>query len=258
VALIDGALTDPELAYLRKAGGELGLRVAAVDRLVDDESRRASPPSRPPPPSSNGSHPSGTVGGIRAVLSAPTALMRTTKDRRTRSAVKAGAPVLVGCALAGALAPVVAGAGIAVIGLPALASIGEVGAARSWSAWARTPLRFAMHVHRALGHAARVFVPLALLGLAVSSTTGIRSDWLARGGGALAMVALVWLAINRLPFSADRSAPGLRAGRDIVWRGLVGDSGRARRSSYVLWAACVGAGIALGADNALWWPLPIR
>jgi hypothetical protein len=175
-----------------------------------------------------------------------------------RSAWKAAAPIFVGCALAGAMAPVLVPAGAVVVGLPMLAAIGDIRRGRGWRARAGVPLRFAMHLHRTLGHAARLFVPLAVAGAALSIVPGVRTDWLARGAGAGAVTALAWLAVARLPFAADPSAPSLHAGRDLVWRSLVGDSGRTRRPAYVLWAACAGVAVALASNHALWWPLSMR
>jgi len=255
VALADGAVTDAELAYLRKAGGEIGLRVAVVDRVVDEECRRAG--SRPAPPSSSvgsASHRS----GIRASMPSARSILRAARDRQMRSAWKAATPVIVGSALVGALAPVVAPFAAAIAGLPALATIADARAARGWRTRARLPLRFAVHAYNALGHAARLFVPLAAIGAAASAVPHVRHDWLARGLGSFAVVALVSLTIGRLPFGSDRSASSIRSGRDLVWRMLVGDSARARRPAYVLWALCLAAALALGAHVVLWWPLSAR
>jgi hypothetical protein len=115
-----------------------------------------------------------------------------------------------------------------------------------------------MHAYNALGHAARLFVPLAVLGAVVSFAPGVRAEWVERGMGALAAASLGALAITRFPFAGDRSAPALRAGRDVVWRALVGDSGRARRPVYALWGAAVAAAVALNGNVALWWPLSPR
>jgi hypothetical protein len=255
VALADGAITDAELVHLRKAGGELGLRMALVDRVVDDESRRAgtraaSPPPVPPIPSPS-------LVGVRASIAHPLRTIEAIRSRRVRSIWKAAVPALLACALAGALAPVVAPTAAAVAGLPALGLIGE-SRPRSWRAWMRLPVRFLLYLHHALGHTARVFVPLAVIGAAASFTPFARVEWLARGLAAVAVAGLGWIAIVRLPHSSDASAPALRRGRDLVWGTLVGDSGRLRRPGYALWLACVTASAAVGANVALTWPLQLR
>jgi hypothetical protein len=250
---VDGGITDSEFWYLRRAGGELGLRTAVIDLVVDEESRKVGPivPSAPP------SVPTPTRQPLRRALR-PSVLFRQVRDRRVRSAWKAAAPALVVGALAGALAPVVAPAAAAVIVLPALAVAGEMHAGRGWRARAKAPLHFAMQLHRAIGHAARLFVPLVVLGAALSYVPYLHADWVARGMGALAVAALAWLVIVRLPFSGEKSAASLRAGRDLVWRSLVGDSGRMRKPAYTLWALCVGGSLLLAANQTLWWPLPLR
>jgi hypothetical protein len=271
VALADGALTDREFWYLRKAGGELGLKTAVIDRVIDDESRRSV--SSIPNGNGNGSSPapaaaqatptstSSQMSGwsrIRTTLPHPTVVLSAARKRPFRSALKASAPVLVACALAGALAPVIAPLVAAVVGLPMLATVGEARSTRGWLARARMPWRFGVYVHHALGHAARVFAPFVLLGVAASYAPEFRPDWVARGLGASATVALAIVTILRLPFAPDRFAKALRAGRDLVWRSLVGDTGRARRPLYGLWALCLGAAAAIAMNTALWWPLPIR
>lgn len=263
VALADGSVTDPEFAYLRKAGGELGLRTAVIDRVIDDEAKSA-PPGTPRPPSPP-SPPAGVTATprppiwtrTRASVARPLSVVRPGGDRRLRSAVKAAAPVLVLSALAGALAPIVAPVAIAVLGLPMLAISGDVHLGRSWRTWARVPLSFGLHLHRSLGHAARLFVPVAVIGAAASTVPGVRPEWVVRASGAAAAIGLAWLAIARLPFASDRSAPGLRAGRDLVWSALVGQSGRTRRPAYALWAVCIGGALARAANSALRWPLPL-
>jgi len=145
-----------------------------------------------------------------------------------------------------------------------LAAIGEVRTARGWRTYAKVPWRIAVYVHQALGHAARVFVPLAALGAGVTmlaDVPGVGSDVVARVLGAWALVTLAWFVIARLPFGSDTLAQPLRAGRDLVWSALVGGSGRARRPAYALWlVALAGIGalateIALGTSHVLWWPL---
>jgi CTP:molybdopterin cytidylyltransferase MocA len=169
------------------------------------------------------------------------------------------------CAVAGALAPVVAPVGAVVIGLPVLAAVGEVRTARRWRTYAKVPWRIALYVHQAIGHAARVFVPLAALGAVVSmviDVPGVDADLVARILAATALVTLAWFVIARLPFGTDALAPPLRAGRDLVWGALVGGSGRARRPAYALWAAALAgvavlaADVTLGTSHTLWWPLP--
>jgi hypothetical protein len=243
VALADGSVTDSELAYLRKAGSEMGLRTAVVDRAIDDESMRLRPVA---PASTNGSHANGAGVWARArsALSAPRAL----RERRARSALKAAVPVLGSCALVGALAPIVAPAGIAIVGLPLLAVIGELGIDRRWRTRMKLPLLFARHLHEALGHAARVVVPWAVLGFAATYAPLVPHDLIARIAGAGAGLTLAWYAITRLE--------SVKGGRDIVWRSLVGETARTRRAAYVLWLMCVAAAALLWTNAALWWPLP--
>ncbi len=283
VALSDGAITEHEFTYLRKAGGELGLKTAVIDRVIDDESRRsgvsylktpASPSSSPaatpsssPAPSTpsvvhaNGSVPVSAWSALRATVAHPAHVVR---DRRLRSVAKAALPVLVVCGVAGVLAPVSAPVAAAVVGLPALAVAGEVRSARRWRTYAKVPWRIAVHVHHALGHAARIFVPLAAVGAAtvlLRDVPGPRPDVTARVLSAIALVTLAWFVMARLPFGSDTLAAPLRAGRDLVWGVMVGGSGRARRPAYAVWVVAL-AGVALvvadavlGTSHTMWWPL---
>lgn len=291
VALADGAITEHEFAYLRKAGSELGLRTAVIDRVIDDESRRngASYLQVRTPPTTNGT--GGTNGAanatngngaanavngatasgspsvwavVRSSVVHPTQTIQAVRDRRFRSVLKAGMPVLVGCAAAGALAPVVAPVAAAVVALPALAAVGELSSARRWRAYAKLPWRVAVYVHSSLGHAARVFVPVAALAAAatmLADVPAVDAGVIARVSSAAALAALSWFAIARLPFGTDVIAAPLRAGRDLVWSALVGGSGRLRRPAYVVWivaAMCVAlvAADALGGTSfTVWWPL---
>jgi hypothetical protein len=252
VALADGAITDPELAYLRRSGTELGLRTTVIDRVVDDEARRTGgSPARAHngTTSANGKRwwdPSSLVHPVRA--------LRAT--RQQRATIKAAAPVIFCCAALGALAPVVAPLAAAVVAMPALAVAGEIGAARRWRDKARTPLWFGVHLHRAIGHAARLFLPIALLGFALASVVPV--GWIVRCAGSLATAGLAWFAIARLPHSADPSAAALRAGRDLARTTLVGESGRMRRPAYALWLVCIAATVALAVNLGLWWPLAVR
>jgi hypothetical protein len=234
LALSDGAITDPERVHLHKTGGELGLRNAVVDRVVDEESRRATPrPAVAAPPRRPAS--------VREAARHP---IRFARDRQIRSASKAAAPVLAACVLAGVLAPVITPIVLALVVVPAIASAGE-----RVSVW-RVPLRFLSHAYEELGHAARVFVPLAISGFALSFVPGLQTGWIVRGGGVLATVVVAWLAIAR------SSSAALRAGRDLIRRSLVGDSGRLRRPAYALCACCVLVAGVTASNVAMWWPLP--
>lgn len=277
VALADGAITEHEFAYLRKAGGELGLRTAVIDRVIDDESRRSgasyrngqptSPPPASPPtpaPTANGSSGPSAWTTVRSTVTHPAQAIAAVRDRRFRTVLKAAAPVLALCACAGALAPVIAPLGAAVLGLPLLAAAGEVRSNKRWRAYVKMPWRTVVYVHQSLGHAARVFVPLAAAGAAAMTlldTPGPAPDVLARALAAVALVTLAWFVMVRLPFGTDALAHPLRAGRDLVWDGLVGGSGRTRRSGYALWLVAI-AGLALiasecivGTSPTMWWPL---
>ena len=276
VALADGAITEHEFAYLRKAGGELGLRTAVIDRVIDDETKRAgvsyraAPAAQPAPPpsapqtSTNGSAPPSAWTSLITAVTHPAQAITTVRDRRFRSVAKAAGPVLVLCAAAGALAPVVAPVAAAVIGVPVLAAAGELSGRRRWRAFAKLPWRVAVYVHSSLGHAARVYVPLAAVGATatiVGHVPGLDPGIVARALASTALVTLAVFCITRLPFGADALAVPLRAGRDLVWGGLVGGSGRARRPAYALWVtavACVAliaSEIAFGTSHAVWWPL---
>jgi len=234
LALADGAVTDAERVHLHKAGGELGLRNAVVDRVVDEESQRASPrPVVPAPPRS--------PVKARDAMRHP---IRFVRDRQIRAAWKAATPVMLACTLAGVLAPVVTPVVLALVVVPAIACAGE-----SVSRW-RRPLRFVSHAYEALGGAARIFVPLALAGAALSFVPGLKTDWVVRGGGAVAAGVVAWLAMTR------SSSPALRAGRDLIKRTLVGDSGRMRRPAYALCACCVFVAGVVASNVAMWWPLP--
>jgi hypothetical protein len=271
VALADGAITEHEFAYLRKAGGELGLKTAVIDRVIDDETRRsgvsytqprASSPA-PPAPSTpvvttaNGSGGPSAWTRVRSSVTHPVQAAQVVRDRRLRSAIKASTPVVLGCCVAAALAPVVAPVGLAVLGLPLLAAIGEVHRARGWRAYAKAPWRVAVYGHHVLG-------PIAAAGAAstfVAGVPGLRPDVTARVLAAVAAAAVCWLAIVRLPSGSDAFAAPLRAGRDLIRSALVGPSGRTRRSAYVVWAVVLGAAAVLvtdvltGASHTLWWPL---
>ena len=279
VALCDGAITEHEFAYLRKAGGELGLKTAVIDRVIDDETRRsgvsyaqprtpqpsvpAPAPSSPGVASTNGSHAPSTWSVVRSSVAHPTQGLLLVRDRRLRSAVKAAAPVLLVCVVAGALAPVLAPLVLAIVGLPLLAAIGEVRSARGWRAYAKVPWRVAVYVHHALGHVARVFVPIAAAGTAamVLGNVPLDAGIAARVLAGAATGVLCWSTLRRLPSGTDALAGPVRAGRDLVWGALVGPSGRMRRAAYVLWAAAA-VGIAVIVIGALqepaytvWWPL---
>jgi hypothetical protein len=275
VALADGAITEHEFAYLRKAGGELGLKTAVIDRVIDDETRRSGvsyapsrpvpqpPPSAPAVPSANGTHVPSTWSVVRSSMAHPTHAVQIVRDRRLRSAAKAAVPVLLVCVVAGALAPVIAPVGAAVVGLPLLAAIGEVRTARGWRAYAKVPWRVAVYVHHTLGHVARVFVPIAAAGAAsaVLGDVPLAADVTARVLAAVAMAALCWSVFRRMPAGTDALAAPVRAGRDLVWGALVGPSGRMRRPAYAVWALAVAAIAVLVADvlrttaYILWWPL---
>jgi hypothetical protein len=234
VALADGAVTDAERMHLRKAGEQLGLRAGIVDRAVDEESRRTTPrPVAPPPPPARVT--------AREALRHPLAFVL---DRRVRTSSKAAAPVLIACALAGGLVPVLAPAAVALVGVPLVACAGE--GVRRW----RLPLRFVAHVYEELGHAARAVAPIALAAAAVSLVPGVHRDWVVRGAGGAATAAVAWLAVGRSPSAA------LRAGRERIRRALVGDSGRTRRPAYALWAACAFVAGVIASNVTMWWPLP--
>jgi hypothetical protein len=168
--------------------------------------------------------------------------MRFVRDRQIRSAWKAAAPVLLAGVLAGALAPVAAPVVTALVAVPLVMCAGE-GVPR----W-RLPMRFVAHMYEELGHAARVFVPLVAVGVALSFVPGVPRAWIVRGGGSVATVVITCLGLAR-------STPALRAGRELIRRRLVGDSGRARRPAYALWATCVLAAGVIGSNAAMWWPL---
>jgi hypothetical protein len=277
VALADGAITEHEFAYLRKAGGELGLKTAVIDRVIDDETRRSgvsyaqprasqpSPTPSAPVVNGNGHAPASAWVAVRSSVAHPTQALQAVRDRRLRSAAKAAAPVVLVCMVAAALAPVVAPVGAAVLGVPLLAAVGEARSAKRWRAYAKVPWRVAVYVHHALGHAARVFVPIAAAGAVatiLADVPALRADIAARTLSVLAVAALCWVVIARVPSGGDALAQPVRSGRDLLRGALVGPSGRTRRPGYVLWAiglagvAAIVAGVLTGTPDMLWWPLP--
>jgi hypothetical protein len=257
VALADGPVTEPEFWFLRKTGGELGLKSAVIDRAIDEESRRsgtsyaATPPAATAPATAPASPP---VNG-HTMSWRPSTVMQVARDRRKRASVKAVAPVVVAGASAGALAPVVAPVAVAVVLLPLVAALGEVLAAKTWRARAMLPMRFAVLVHQSLGHAARVYVPWAIVGAALSFVRPIPIDLLMRATAGAAVATLVLVSVIRLASATDAYGTRLRGGRDVIRRMLVGDSGRMRRAAYALWVVAVATSVAVAMNQAYWWPL---
>ena len=68
---------------------------------------------------------------------------------------------------------------------------------------------------------------------------------------------LVWTAAVHLPASRDPSAPQVRAGRDLVWRLLAGETGRVRRPALALWTTCAALASCVVIAATAWWPLRI-
>lgn len=251
VALADGPVTDAEFWYLRRAGGELGLRAAVIDNVVDIESRNAPQPKPPSAPTQQ------LPPTMTQRLPNPMQVLAAARDRNVRAAWKAAAPVLAAGAVAGALAPVVAPVA-SVVAIAVLAVAGEVRSRNTWRMRIAAPWRFIRHLQAALGHAARVVVPLGVLAFTTATYVHeFRPGMVARVAGSLASTAIVWLAITRLPHSSDRGAQALHAGRDLVWRRLTGSSGRMRKPAYAVWALSVAGVAAIATGYALWWPLRI-
>jgi hypothetical protein len=255
VALADGAITDRELTHLRKAGAQLGLRTAVVDRVVDDEARRA-PPSPAPvaPPAVTGPLPAPWTR-LRATITQP--LAHVPRSRRALAAWKAAGPVLLGCAVAGALAPVAAPA-VGVVAVPALATYGDQRGGRGWRRRLRAPLFFVVYLTVAVRSLSRVLVPLALAGAAAAVTHVAPLDVIVRILGAVACLGVGSVALLRLPSGPTPLAEPLRSGRDELARRLTGDSGRMRRPGYVVLVLCAAGVFAIAFRAAVWWPLAVR